>query len=192
MAQRRRVPPHRHQRRHVRCGEPGRRPVRPRSPREGEHGDVHLRRARHVHVLLPAAQRHGRDRHGLVTTTKEPGMTTIKRRLAAGVLVLALTGAACGDDDNGDEAAPSATSDTTATTHSMSDDSNKDGYAKAYADVRTAYAHMWETGGVLSGAIAKQKGFADSGENKAAATRAVLSRLLGEHVLLAVVATTKG
>jgi len=119
-------------------------------------------------------------------------MTTIKRRLAAGVLVLALTGAACGDDDNGDEAAPSATSDTTATTHSMSDDSNKDGYAKAYADVRTAYAHMWETGGVLSGAIAKQKGFADSGENKAAATRAVLSRLLGEHVLLAVVATTKG
>ncbi|MFP5328305.1 MAG: copper amine oxidase [Acidimicrobiia bacterium] len=122
-------------------------------------------------------------------------MTRMRRRLAASIVLIALFGAACGSDDDGDTNATGAdTSESTETTESHSDmgGSNAAGFKGAYGNVREAYAHMYETGNVLTGAIAKQKGFADEGENKAAATRATLSRLLGEHALLASVATTKG
>ncbi|HEX7166904.1 MAG TPA: hypothetical protein VF230_07975 [Acidimicrobiales bacterium] len=125
-------------------------------------------------------------------------MTTMKKRFAAGLVLLALTGAACGTDDDGDAAGAAGgvgagdDASSSTTDHSSMKEAGGAGYEKAYAEVRTAYHHMWETGGVLSGAIAKQNNFADTGENKAAATNVALSSLLGEHVLLATVATTKG
>lgn len=104
-------------------------------------------------------------------------------RFIAGLILVAIVGAACQsstDSKSDDKPASKA-----------SDQAGKPDYEKAYSEVRVAYAHMYGTGDVLAGAIAKQKGFAEE-KNAAADTRVALSRLLGEHVLLAVVATTKG
>ena len=113
-----------------------------------------------------------------------------KLRLTAVLTMVAVTGAACGSDDTD----TAAGGDTTAVSRPAADADAKAGspdFEKAYASVRESFHHMYGTGDVLAGAIAKQKGFAE-GENKAADARVALSRLLGEHVLLAVVATTKG
>ena len=115
------------------------------------------------------------------------------KRLAAGVIALALLAGACGSDDDADTTATGADTTENGSNDTMaSGESGGGDYEKAYADMRTAYHHMWETGGVLGGAIATQQGFADAPDNKAAATHTALSRLLGEHLLLATVATTKG
>lgn len=113
-------------------------------------------------------------------------------RTAAVVVAIGLFAGACGggDDDDG-VAAEGENAAQTETTHSGMKDSGGEGYEKAYADLREAYKHMFMTGDVLTGAIATQKGFAEAG-NQAADTRQVLTRLLGEHALLASVATTKG
>ena len=119
--------------------------------------------------------------------------TSGRARIAAGVVAIALFAGACGDDSdsgtaagNGEQAAQS-----TDTTHAGTHSATGKGYDKAYADVREAYSHMFMTADVLTGAIGKQKGFAEDG-NKAADTRQTLNRLLGEHAFLASVATTKG
>ncbi|MGH9023761.1 MAG: hypothetical protein ACRDV9_11805, partial [Acidimicrobiia bacterium] len=64
-------------------------------------------------------------------------------------------------------------------------------YAKAYAQAREAYAHMFDTGDGLASAIAKQKGLGEV-KTKASDLRVALDRLLGEHALLAVFAMQKG
>jgi hypothetical protein len=68
-------------------------------------------------------------------------------------------------------------------------------YGAAYEELREAYAHMFMTGDALSGAIADQmpdefpQGDATA---PAADLRVTLGRLLGEHAVLAMVATQKG
>ena len=107
-------------------------------------------------------------------------------RFATAGMAFALVGAACGASE--DDAATSA-EDTTATSSADSETGSR-GYESAYTQVREAYHHMYETADVLAGAIAKQKGFAEE-KNAASDTRQTLNRLLGEHALLASVATTK-
>jgi hypothetical protein len=68
-------------------------------------------------------------------------------------------------------------------------------YKKAYKNLRSAYAHMFGTGDLLSWAIVAQ--FPDKFDNTATATpaadlRVALDRLLGEHAMLAVLAMQKG
>lgn len=108
-------------------------------------------------------------------------------RIIAGLTLIAIIGAACNrgtrtSGNNDSESKPGA---------SATKEAGEKDFDKAYSEVRLAYKHMYDTADVLSGAIAKQKGFAEE-TNAAADTRVALSRLLGEHVLLAVVATTKG
>ena len=68
-------------------------------------------------------------------------------------------------------------------------------YEMSYADLREAYAHMFMTGDTLAGAISDQSpdkfpaGDATAG---ASDLRVTLGRLLGEHAILAIVATQKG
>ena len=116
-------------------------------------------------------------------------------RTAAVVVAIGLFAGACGagDDDGGVAASEGENAAQTETTHggNGTHSAKGEGYEKAYADVREAYKHMFMTADVLTGAIATQKGFAEAG-NQAADTRQVLTRLLGEHALLASVATTKG
>lgn len=107
-------------------------------------------------------------------------------RSIAGLMIVAILGVACSKPNDG-----SRDTDTDKPSAASTDTSGKKDFAKAYSEVRVAYKHMYDTGDVLVGAIAKQKGFSED-KNPAADTRLTLSRLLGEHVLLAVVATTKG
>lgn len=68
-------------------------------------------------------------------------------------------------------------------------------YAAAYADARTAYAHMFMTGDALAAGIAKQfpGQFPDAAaSNPASDLRSALEQKLGEHALLAVFAMQKG
>jgi hypothetical protein len=68
-------------------------------------------------------------------------------------------------------------------------------YTPAYEVLRNAYAHMFETGDALSGAIAEQmpEQFASDGATASAVDlRVTLGRLLGEHAILAITATQKG
>ena len=111
-------------------------------------------------------------------------------RLAAGLLAVGLLAGACGgNNDTTDTAAEAA--DTGDNDNGDSGDKAGGDYGKAYGDVRTAYNHMYETSDVLVGAIATQNKFAEEG-NKAADTRVVLTRLLGEHALLATNAAVQG
>jgi hypothetical protein len=113
-------------------------------------------------------------------------------RLGAVLVAAALVAGACGDDSEEAAAGKGAAATKEATgSHGGSHGAKEKGFEGAYGEIRTAYAHMYETGDVLAAAIAKQKGFAEP-ENKAADVRVGLSRLLGEHVLLAATATTKG
>ena len=68
-------------------------------------------------------------------------------------------------------------------------------YPKAYAQLREAYHHMFMTGDTLAGAISEQQpddfGAADV-TPAASDLRVALGRLLGEHAVLAMVATQKG
>ena len=116
-------------------------------------------------------------------------------RTAAVVVAIGLFAGACGggDDDGGVAASEGENAGQTENTHGDNGGhgAKGEGYEKAYAEVRHAYAHMFTTADVLTGAIATQKGFAETA-NKAADTRQTLTRLLGEHALLASVATTKG
>ena len=71
----------------------------------------------------------------------------------------------------------------------------KQDYAKAYDLTRQAYAHMYETGDTLAGAIAEAS--PDQFPLEPATTSAVdlrvtLDRLFGEHAVLAMLATQKG
>ena len=71
---------------------------------------------------------------------------------------------------------------------------NKD-FAKAYEQTREAYAHMFGTGDALAGAIAEQAPDQFPLEPATAAAsdlRVTLNRLLGEHAILAMLATQKG
>lgn len=104
-------------------------------------------------------------------------------QLVAGMAIVGLLAGACGS--NSDD---TATEDQTTT--SVQEASGAD-FTTSYADLRESYHHMYGTSDVLAGAIAKQKGFAEEG-NKAADTRVVLTRLLGEHALLAANATVRG
>ncbi|HUR49270.1 MAG TPA: hypothetical protein VMY88_07080 [Acidimicrobiales bacterium] len=108
-------------------------------------------------------------------------------RLGAGLLTVGLLAGACGGDTKEDTTAAAAGSD------GSSESAEKGGgdYGKAYKEIRTAYHHMYDTSDALAGAIATQNGFAEEG-NKAADTRVVLTRLLGEHALLAANATVQG
>ena len=68
-------------------------------------------------------------------------------------------------------------------------------YPAAYTNVRDAYAHMFMTGDALAGGIAAQDPdtFSSEGATMSAADlRVALSRLLGEHAYLAMLATQKG
>ena len=107
-------------------------------------------------------------------------------RLGAGLLTVGLLAGACGGDSKEDTAAAAANSDTSGESAENGGD-----YGKAYKEIRTAYHHMYDTSDALAGAIATQNGFAEEG-NKAADTRVVLTRLLGEHALLAANATVQG
>jgi hypothetical protein len=71
----------------------------------------------------------------------------------------------------------------------------KKDYAEAYDLTRDAYAHMYETGDTLAGAIGEQS--PDQFPLEPATTSAVdlrvtLDRLFGEHAVLAMLATQKG
>ena len=68
-------------------------------------------------------------------------------------------------------------------------------YAAAYRELRNAYAHMFMSGDTLAGGIADQMPDAfpqDSATASAADLRVTLGRLLGEHAVLAMLATQKG
>ena len=68
-------------------------------------------------------------------------------------------------------------------------------YEDDYGHVREAYAHMFGTGDTLAGAIAKQspQDFEQGNVTQSAADlRVTLDRLLGEHAILAMMATQKG
>ena len=109
-------------------------------------------------------------------------------RLAAGLLAVGVLAGACGgDNDTTDTAAEAAE----VNENGGGGENGGGDYGKAYKEVRTAYHHMYDTSDALAGAIATQNGFAEEG-NKAADTRVVLTRLLGEHALLAANATVKG
>ena len=108
-------------------------------------------------------------------------------RLVAGLTLVGVLSAACGGNNATDTAAAAPDADMSESSESATGGD----YGKAYKEVRAAYHHMYETSDALAGAIATQKGFAE-GENKAADTRVVLTRLLGEHALLAANATVKG
>jgi len=110
-------------------------------------------------------------------------------RLIAVLTMVGVVGAACGG--NKDKTTDASSDVSTTMDHSSSSAMSGPNFDTAYADIREAYKHMYDTGDVLTGAIATQKGFAETG-NKAADVRITLSRLLGEHALLAAVATTKG
>ena len=72
---------------------------------------------------------------------------------------------------------------------------NAGDFAKAYENERAAYQHMVMTGDTLAGAIVEQKSDQfDKGDTTQAAVdlRATLGTLLGEHALLAQLATQKG
>jgi len=111
-------------------------------------------------------------------------------RLGAGLLTVGLLAGACGGNAAEDSASDAVNSDGSGQSDDGGESKGGD-YGKAYTEVRAAYHHMFETAGVLSGAIAKQNGFAEE-ENKAADTRVALTRLLGEHALLSANATGKG
>ncbi len=71
----------------------------------------------------------------------------------------------------------------------------KKDYAEAYDLTRMAYAHMFETGDALSGAIAEQSPDLfplEPATMAASDLRVTLDRLLGEHAVLAMLATQKG
>jgi hypothetical protein len=71
----------------------------------------------------------------------------------------------------------------------------KKDFARAYDLTREAYAHMYETGDALSGAIQEQSPDTFPLEPATAAAsdlRVTLDRLLGEHAILAMLATQKG
>lgn len=108
-------------------------------------------------------------------------------RLVAGLTVVGVLAGACGGSTETNTAAAARDNDTS----ESSETAGSGDYTKAYKEVRAAYHHMYETSDALAGAIATQQGFAE-GENKAADTRVVLTRLLGEHALLAANATVKG
>lgn len=68
-------------------------------------------------------------------------------------------------------------------------------YRRAYGQIREAYAHMYDTGDALAGAIAAQfpEEFpAGDATTSAVDLRVALDRLLGEHAMLAVFAMQKG
>jgi hypothetical protein len=68
---------------------------------------------------------------------------------------------------------------------------SKGNYAQSYALTDGAYKHMFMTGDLLAGAIAKQKGLGST-RGKAADLEVGLDELLGEHALLATWATQAG
>ena len=108
-------------------------------------------------------------------------------RLGAGLVVIGLLAGACGGDSKEDTSPAAVNGNTTG----ESGESAGGDYGNAYDEMRTAYHHMYDTSDALAGAIATQNGFAEEG-NRAADTRVVLTRLLGEHALLAANATVKG
>jgi hypothetical protein len=67
-------------------------------------------------------------------------------------------------------------------------------YDAVYTNLRSAYAHMYQTGGALAGAIAKEMPDKFSGDPNSDAVnlRIALDRLLSEHAFLAVIAMQKG
>jgi hypothetical protein len=68
-------------------------------------------------------------------------------------------------------------------------------YPAAYDDLHAGYEHMIMTGDTISGAITKQNPdeFASDGVSQSASDlRVTLGQLLGEHAMLAMVATQKG
>jgi hypothetical protein len=68
-------------------------------------------------------------------------------------------------------------------------------YTTAYDTIREAYAHMYMTGDLLSGAIAREypdKVNNTNADNPAVDFRVAFNRLLGEHLLLAAAAAQKG
>lgn len=67
-------------------------------------------------------------------------------------------------------------------------------YETVYTQVREAYEHMYHTGALLSGAIAKEMPNKFSGDSNSDAVnlRIALDRLLSEHAFLAVIAMQKG
>jgi hypothetical protein len=68
-------------------------------------------------------------------------------------------------------------------------------YNRAYEELRAAYAHMLQTGDTLAGGITEQapdKFPAGEATAPAVELRATLGRLLGEHAVLAMLATQKG
>jgi hypothetical protein len=75
-------------------------------------------------------------------------------------------------------------------------DAYSDGrYPAAYKELRAGYAHMVMTGDTISGAITEQNPdeFASDGVSQSASDlRVTLAQLLGEHAMLAMVATQKG
>ncbi len=71
----------------------------------------------------------------------------------------------------------------------------KKDFAKAYESTREAYAHMFGTGDALAGAIAEQSPDQfplEPATSAASDLRVTLDRLLGEHAILAMLATQKG
>jgi phage terminase small subunit len=71
----------------------------------------------------------------------------------------------------------------------------KKDFAKAYEQTREAYAHMFGTGDALAGAIAEQSPDQfrlEPATSAASDLRVTLNRLLGEHAILAMLATQKG
>jgi hypothetical protein len=66
-------------------------------------------------------------------------------------------------------------------------------FETSYPLLREGYAHMFMTSDAVSGAIAEQQGLDQSGVTQQASDlRLTLGRLLGEHTILAIVATQKG
>jgi len=66
-------------------------------------------------------------------------------------------------------------------------------FQTSYPLLREGYAHMYMTSDAVSGAIIEQQDLDNGNVNEAAAgLRQTLGRLLGEHTILAIVATQKG
>ena len=92
------------------------------------------------------------------------------------MIALAPLAGACGSDDS--DSTTASGSDTTAENDSANDtgapQGGGDGNERAYADVRTSYHHMTETGGVLAGAISKQQKLGDPNTKQAQTSVALL------------------
>lgn len=106
-------------------------------------------------------------------------------KAASSLAIVALLGVSCAGQQERPQGGEPAETQTTEAPAAQPD------YQATYATVRDAYAHMFDTGDALAGAIATQKKLGDI-KAGASDTRLTLDRLLAEHALLAVFAMQKG